>query len=135
MGPLMVNKVIIALIFAVMALSAVMIAGGDAPHLKDRTLFTGLSRGDVLFPHDRHYAWGIGCLSCHHSYEDGVYVLEIGELYRGGIDVSCKSCHVTGRKLEKVYHRMCIECHEDFSRKGIESGPVMCGRSHVKRGE
>ena len=131
----MVNRVITALIFAVIALSAVMTTVGDAPRLKDRTLFNGPARGDVLFPHDRHYAWGIGCLSCHHRYENGVNVLEIEELYRGGIDVSCASCHGTGRELERVYHRMCIDCHADFRSKGIKAGPVMCGRCHIKRGK
>lgn len=129
----MANKVIIALLFAVILLSAVITSGGDAPHLENRAVFAGLSRGDVPFPHDRHYAWGIGCLSCHHRYENSVNVLDIEELCRGGIDVSCKSCHGKGRELERVYHRMCVDCHDDFSRKGIESGPVMCGRCHIKR--
>lgn len=126
------NSIIITLIFITLMLAASSTGGGESPRLLNGSVFKGLSRGDVKFPHDRHYGWGIGCMSCHHRYERGMNVLVREDLVPGTRAVSCPACHVTGRDLERVYHRMCIGCHDEMKRKSINSGPVMCDRCHLK---
>ena len=113
--------------------AAALMGGGGSVHLSNRSVFKNLSRGDVPFPHDRHYEWGIGCLSCHHNYKNGTNVLGHEELKEGSPAVSCTSCHEAGRDLERAYHRLCITCHEKMSKGSISSGPVMCGLCHLNK--
>lgn len=120
----------IALSFAAVVLIASVTWEPEAPRLSDRSLFKNLSRGDVVFPHDRHYEWGIGCLSCHHSDARGDNVLTIEELKPESAAAHCSSCHISGRDMERAYHHLCITCHQDMSRNSISSGPVTCGRCH-----
>lgn len=128
------NSIIAALIFITVVLVASVTGGGEVPHLSGRSVFKNLSRGDVMFPHERHYDWGIGCLSCHHRYEKGSNVLTIEELQQGTQAVSCASCHSSGRDIERAYHHLCITCHQDMKKNSISSGPVICGRCHSKKG-
>ena len=109
-------------------------AGGDLL-ISHTAVFKTLSRPGVVFPHEGHYGWGIGCLDCHHRYDNGVNILNENDLQPGTPAVSCVSCHRSARELERSYHRMCIGCHTDMKKKGIVAGPVMCGQCHIKRGD
>lgn len=106
--------------------------GGDVI-ISYPSVFAGLSRPAVVFPHERHYNWGLGCLDCHHRYENGLNVLTENELQPGTPAVSCASCHGTARDLERSYHVKCIGCHRDMKKRGSSTGPVMCGQCHLKK--
>lgn len=119
----------------IIALIVVLINCSDVePHVYGRFKYCGLWRGDVNFPHDLHYAWGIGCLDCHHRFENGKNTLVYNDLLNGKYNAKCSSCHNSSRKLESAYHRMCITCHESMKKNRISSGPVSCGRCHSTGG-
>ena len=83
--------------------------------------------------HDGHMV-NLNCLDCHHRYEDGENVLEEADLYGGGDEIRCASCHYPGSGLDLMdaYHRLCIGCHDRESRGGTVNGPVLCGECHVR---
>jgi len=127
----MKNKItlIVVLIMLIASVSGTV----EILNISRQSVFAKLSRGNVIFPHERHYGWGIDCLRCHHRYEKGENVLAVEELIPGSAAVSCSSCHSSSRDLERAYHRMCITCHRDMNKNNIRSGPVMCGQCHAKK--
>jgi hypothetical protein len=128
---LMRNRII--LFFLLFSAAVYASAGRDTLRISGMSAFKELSRGEVLFPHKRHYGYGIGCLQCHHRYEKGENVLSVNELKPGSPAVSCVTCHTTGRDLQRAYHRFCITCHNEFKNNKAGSGPVMCGLCHSKK--
>ncbi len=127
------TSTVVAISIAVILAAGFFTGNRDLPRLSDRSEFRGLSRGDVYFPHERHHEWGVGCFHCHHRFVNGKNVTTYADLYPGSPVLSCSSCHGTGRGLERVHHRMCISCHRDLIEKNIKTGPVSCGRCHVKK--
>jgi len=110
-----------------------IVTGGKKPGVSDAYIYTNLSRGNVKFPHEQHYRWGIGCLSCHHRYKSGINILDINELKPGTTGLACAICHEPGMELESAYHRMCIDCHEKMLKESSSTGPVMCGHCHTAK--
>lgn len=127
------NNIIATLFFAVLILITSMTDAEEMLRISNRSVFKKISRGDVMFPHDRHYSSGIECLRCHHRFEKGTNVLTIVELQPGTQAVSCVACHISGRNLERAYHRLCITCHHDIKKTNKVSGPVMCGLCHSRK--
>ncbi len=83
------------------------------------------SYGPVYFPHKAHAQMaemGGGCESCHHHNTSGPIL-------------KCSSCHETSRKrgdigipdLKAAYHRLCIDCHREWSHN------VSCNTCHVPK--
>jgi hypothetical protein len=127
-----------AMISYAVFLSASVIGAEEYMRISNKSVFGTLTRGDVMFPHDRHFEKGIDCLRCHHRFEKRKNILTMDELPMDGLlpgtsAVSCAACHKPGRELEKAYHRMCITCHVNMNKKAIRSGPVMCGLCHTKK--
>lgn len=127
----MKTRTAIVLTFIIASFSAT--SADEVIRISNRSLFVKLSRGTVIFPHERHYSAGIDCLRCHHRYEKGVNVLTYEELLPGSKAVSCASCHSRKRNLERAYHNMCITCHRETEIKRNPSGPVMCGLCHSQK--
>lgn len=88
-------------------------------------------RSPVDFSHDLHMAI-LDCLACHHSFEDGVNILDEDELVEGNPAIRCAACHNDQADLprQKAYHRQCLGCHIDTRKAGQASGPEMCGACH-----
>lgn len=128
------NSVIAVLIFCALILAAAFTGSRELPGLSERKAFRNLSRGDVAFPHEQHHEWGVSCFHCHHRSHSGGDIVTYEELVPGSPAVLCTGCHGKGRELERMHHRMCIRCHEDLISKGVKTGPVTCGRCHVKQG-
>lgn len=128
------NSIIVLLAFTLIILAAAFTGNGELPSLSGRKVFAGLSRGDVIFPHEQHHEWGVSCFHCHHRSHRGGDVVTYEELVKGSPAVSCTDCHGKGRELERMHHRMCIRCHKDLIEKGVKTGPVTCGRCHTKKG-
>lgn len=129
------NNIIATLIFAAFIPAASFTDAEEMLRISGKNIIKKKSRGDVMFPHERHYAGGLDCLVCHHRYEKGKNILTVDELLPGSQAVTCASCHKPGRDLEKAYHRMCITCHRNNIKNKIRSGPVMCGLCHIKKGK
>jgi hypothetical protein len=74
------------------------------------------------------------CLECHHKYKNGKNILNEDDLEDENAETSCASCHNNKVKLnlQQAYHEQCIGCHERLSAKNIKSGPVLCGKCHVR---
>jgi len=128
------SKAAVLLIIAAMAAAVFLSGNKELPPLSDMTVFRNLSRGDVIFPHEQHHRWGISCFHCHHRSVKGGDLISYEELVPGAPAVSCIACHGTGRELERMHHRMCIDCHRDLAGKNVKAGPVTCGRCHKKKG-
>ncbi|HRX48450.1 MAG TPA: cytochrome c3 family protein [Spirochaetota bacterium] len=131
---LMRNSIIVLFLFTALLLAAAFTGDKELPPLSGRKIFPGLSRGDVIFPHEQHHEWGVSCFHCHHRSRKGGDVVAYEELVSGSPAVSCIDCHGKGRELERMHHRMCIGCHEDLITKSVKTGPVTCGRCHIKKG-
>lgn len=131
---LMRNSIIVLFLFTALLLAAAFTGDKELPPLSGRKIFPGLSRGDVIFPHEQHHEWGVSCFHCHHRSRKGGDVVAYEELVPGSPAVSCIDCHGKGRELERMHHRMCIGCHEDLRTKSVKTGPVTCGRCHIKKG-
>ena len=127
------SSIIVVLIFCALILAAAFTGSRELPALSERKVFTGLSRGDVIFPHEQHHEWGVSCFHCHHRSHSGRDAVTYEDLVPGSPAVSCIECHGKGRELERVHHKMCITCHEDLISRGVKTGPVTCGRCHVKK--
>lgn len=127
------NNITAFIIFAAVILIASITGAEEALHLYNRSVFKIMSRGEVIFPHDRHYSSGIDCLLCHHRFEKGTNVLTLDELQPGTQAVSCAACHRSSRNLERAYHRLCITCHHDMKKSNKRTGPIMCGLCHGKK--
>jgi len=128
------NSIIVLFLFTALLLAAAFTGDKELPPLSGRKIFPGLSRGDVIFPHEQHHEWGVSCFHCHHRSRKGGDVVAYEELVSGSPAVSCIDCHGKGRELERMHHRMCIGCHEDLITKSVKTGPVTCGRCHIKKG-
>ena len=128
------NSIIVLFLFTALLLAAAFTGDKELPPLSGRKIFPGLSRGDVIFPHEQHHEWGVSCFHCHHRSRKGGDVVAYEELVSGSPAVSCIDCHGKGRELERMHHRMCIGCHEDLRTKSVKTGPVTCGRCHIKKG-
>ncbi len=121
---------------AVLLLAAVLMVAGalygteKLLELSGSPVFKKHSRAVVIFPHERHYAWGIGCFSCHHRYKNKENIIRVDELKVGSSGVSCASCHTGERELERAYHHLCMGCHEKMAETSISTGPVMCAGCH-----
>ncbi len=84
--------------------------------------------GRVLFDHKTHTddsGYGISCIDCHHTEEEGEEV--------SNPDL-CGDCHEPQSEEEEVpnradaFHKQCTGCHQD-----VEAGPLLeeCARCHV----
>lgn len=89
--------------------------------------FASRQRPGVFFMHEKHMDRA-ECTDCHHFYENGINVWELG------METSCSACHDaadSGRLgLRRAMHGQCMGCHEA---QGVASpaAPVMCGECHV----
>ena len=90
--------------------------------------FGDLERPAVLFYHDKHTEAlakeNKDCSACHETVKER-------------LSLKFKRIEDTGKKaVMDVYHRDCIACHKEESRKpGKKSGPVECGQCHVEDGQ
>ncbi len=83
----------------------------------------------VKFPHGVHEEI-IDCSRCHHDYDAFM-------VNTGGDGEKCIKCHSvepgeSHLPLMKAIHLQCKECHQHRTAIGEKSGPVMCGRCHVR---
>ena len=125
----LVLKTIVILIAAAMSLSTIALAQEE-----EMVLSAGetAQRPAVTFSHDVHM--GIyDCLACHHDFQDGVNVLDEGDLEEGNPAIRCSNCHndQSGLDLQKAFHRQCIGCHIEVRKADQVSGPEMCGACHL----
>jgi len=90
-------------------------------------------RVPACFPHDRHMEAVESCNACHHRYENGENVMDEAEL-DGGDAMRCNTCHTDTASLDsrQAFHRMCIQCHRNLDKQGMETGPRTCGTCHPK---
>lgn len=114
-------------------LLSVALFAGEFITIKNIAVFGTPTRGEVRFPHEKHFET-IDCTRCHHRYENGKNVLSADELMPGSAGTACASCHKGSGVLQGAYHRMCLKCHSEKSMKRERSGPVMCGMCHINRG-
>lgn len=91
--------------------------------------FTNPERPPAAFDHDLHMElYPDDCTICHHYYEDGQLVEDMGSE-----GIPCSDCHSLSATpdnpmpLMKAYHANCIGCHDSEN-----VGPVMCGECHLK---
>jgi hypothetical protein len=92
-------------------------------------------KGPVHFSHAAHVDhYGVGCVECHHDYENGVNV------WKAGDDVlACNECHESGAgdggmlRLKMAYHENCRGCHKE--EPSIESSVPYnrCNVCHEKK--
>ncbi len=112
--------------------------------INNKTAFIHKQRSPVAFPHGVHMNSGTPCKDCHHQYRDGDNVLDESELVEGNSKIKCASCHTkvkTGGKdevsgsryaLMDAYHLQCMGCHGTLEKKGMKSGPRLCGQCHPR---
>ena len=61
---LMRNSIIVLLVFTLIILAAAFTGNRELPSLSEKKVFAGLSRGDVIFPHEQHHEWGGSLKEC-----------------------------------------------------------------------
>lgn len=78
--------------------------------------------GAVLFDHTGHASdrgYGIGCIECHHTWDEGTTLPE-----------SCTDCHYRDggdlMKRSDAMHMQCIGCHQTAAK-----APVECSGCHM----
>ena len=82
------------------------------------------------------------CSLCHHIYNEEL-------VYEKGTEQSCYYCHDDQKKrgpslieetrltvkkglsIRKVSHTRCLNCHVDYSKKGLKAGPLSCSKCHT----
>lgn len=82
------------------------------------------------------------CSLCHHIYNEEL-------VYEKGTEESCYYCHHDQKKrgpslieetrltekkglsIRKVSHSRCLNCHVDYSKKGLKAGPLSCSKCHT----
>ena len=89
-------------------------------------------RSGVAFPHTLHMDT-YECLDCHHDYQDGINVLDEGDLAEDG-SAACGACHYKGAKiqLKQAYHRQCMGCHRTLNQQDDGALPITCRDCHPK---
>ena len=109
------------LVIGVIAYAA---APTGAPDQPIRIMFKNVG-GNVLFDHKTHThdsGYGISCLDCHHTSEEGETQPE-----------RCSDCHESSSDDEDMpnrtdaFHIMCKNCHADLE---VETAPVDCSGCH-----
>lgn len=84
----------------------------------------------VQFAHEEHEGI-IECARCHHDYD------EYGANQGGDDGQACSECHGMNLSnpvpLVRALHLQCKNCHTELIAKGQKSGPIMCGKCHVKK--
>ncbi|QTA83636.1 High-molecular-weight cytochrome c [Desulfonema limicola] len=99
-------------------------------------VFGYLEKPEVTFLHDVHTdaleKQGKDCLACHLPKSNsipGVFKEAVA-----GIDPlspKFKRLEDTARKeVMDIYHKFCIDCHNDMGAQKLETGPVTCGECH-----
>ncbi len=78
----------------------------------------GGSRGEVPFPHRRHQqALKDDCKACHDLFPQ-----------KPG---SIEAMKADGRlKSKQVMNQLCVGCHRQYRRQGIDAGPTVCSQCH-----
>jgi hypothetical protein len=99
-------------------------------------------KGPVKLSHKKHAdkkesnGYGVGCLECHHKYENGKNVLKEGDPIQ-----KCAECHSPLKKEGKVlklnlsYHKNCKTCHKEINKKDPNKKPPFkkCTGCHSKK--
>ena len=99
-------------------------------------------KGPVKLSHKKHFdkkengGYGIGCLECHHKYENGKNVLKMGDPIE-----KCSKCHDPKKKqgktlkLNVAYHKNCKNCHKAINEKDpSKKAPFKkCNDCHEKK--
>ena len=80
---------------------------------------SGGSRGEVLFPHDRHQTALGDCNICHHLFPQTTGAIA--------------TLQAQGQLQPKqVMNKMCINCHRAEKTAGRPTGPTTCNQCHVR---
>ena len=94
-------------------------------------------KGPVKLSHKKHAEeYKVGCLECHHKYENGKNVLKKGDPIQ-----KCAECHSPLKKEGKVlklnlaYHKNCKTCHKAIMEKDpSKKAPFKkCSDCHQKK--
>lgn len=90
-------------------------------------------RPSVRFAHEKH-AEDIGCSACHHDYD--VYGTNTSE----DDGQRCAECHTDTAQanpvpLMRAFHLQCKGCHQKLVDKDEASGPLLCGKCHIRASE
>jgi hypothetical protein len=79
----------------------------------------------MKFAHQDHiYLQDVSCIECHHNYADGS---------GSGLCINCHAeDHALRPLIREQFHGLCMECHQQTSIRGEDSGPVRhCEACHV----
>jgi len=111
-----------------------------APHESPVRLMFKTVGGNVLFDHQTHSdKYGIRCVDCHHSQEEG----------SAELPGNCGACHGTESKYvpalgdkgkfdhelhSKKLGLVCSDCHHDYE-EGDSGGPQLCSDCHEPDGD
>ncbi|MDY6934828.1 MAG: cytochrome c3 family protein [Spirochaetota bacterium] len=105
--------------------------------LKNSDVFKGKQRSAVEFPHGIHMEGDLGCIDCHHQYQNGKNILDEDELEEGNPKIKCANCHTgnsgSNYNLMEAFHKQCLGCHRSLFKAGKKTGPRLCGECHPKK--
>jgi hypothetical protein len=89
-------------------------------------------KGPVKLSHKKHSLdYKIGCIECHHVYQDGKNIWKDGDSIN-----KCSDCHdpkknqANAMKLQNAYHRNCKTCHKIEAKKGKNAPYKKCNECH-----
>ena len=118
-------------LFLVLCHGSILLAQSEVIMLDHQEMFEKKHYPPVPFPHELHME-SIGCLDCHHDYQDGKNVLDESLLEEGNPSAQCVTCHRLEIccDVQKAYHGLCMGCHLRAAAKGNPSGPRMCAGCH-----
>jgi hypothetical protein len=125
------KKKVIAVLAIMVFAPLYLLAQSEIITINNTKIFKKKSRPPVAFTHSQHMTLeGVSCSDCHHLFVNGKNVLDSSKLVEGNPAISCSGCHNTEPDIKRVYHHLCIKCHEKAIDSGKAGGPRKCGECH-----
>lgn len=126
-----IRTVIVACLATIVLFAGGLVAQEDR-HFLESKVFVDRERPGVQFNHLLH-SNSLDCMDCHHDYVNGE---NVWDMYSD--KNHCSDCHAVQSEgkvigLMQAFHESCVGCHRKTIKRGMASGPVMCGDCHVRR--